>query len=646
MKSRASIGLVLAMLLSACGGGGGADAGRGPGGAAAPAFTVGGIVSGLNGSTLVISNNGTDTLTLTSAGAFAFATALPEAATYDVGVVSQPSNPAQVCTVANGSGRINGGNVTDVQITCVGPLALLSAAPADGEPGVARTIQPQLRFSAALDAATAVAGSFDLRSAAGTQATSPVANSDLVTLTPSNVLLPLTDYTLTVRTDLRGSGGERLPNPVTVAFTTRDGAWQPEIEPHPAFASTAGSAVEPQIAFDANGHALLVWVQTSGARHLLWSSVHQPGTGWSPPVRVDRNVGDFFVAGPRIGFDGNGNAVAIWLQAQQGVNDLDVWASRHDPASGWGAPMRIDAGAGVADFPDLAAHPSGDAIAVWVKRDASAHDIWSSRFSAAGGWSPAHLLEAEPGPAGEPRVAFDAAGNAIAVWAQSEGLLHRPIWGRRYVAGSGWGAPLKLSTAINGVGGSPQIAVGADGDAVAIWGWRDGTTRDIEASRYSGSGGGWDTPVRVNTTGTRNTELPQIALGRDGSALAVWTQFEPVGGGAEPTVFANRYEPASGWSASAQISRPLQGGIAPRVAIDRSGHALAAWTELDLTLGSSGYAIWSNRYTQGAGWSAAQRIGATGSFVNSFHLNLAVDASGSAFAVWPRGGRVYANRFE
>ncbi len=80
-------------------------------------------MSGLSGSALMISNNGADTLTLTNAGAFTFATALPEAATYDVGIVSQPSNPARVCTVANGSGRISGGNVTDVQITCVGPLA-------------------------------------------------------------------------------------------------------------------------------------------------------------------------------------------------------------------------------------------------------------------------------------------------------------------------------------------------------------------------------------------------------------------------------------------------------------------------------------------------------------------------------------------
>jgi len=89
--------------------------------AAAPTFTVGGNVSGLGGSGLVLSlNSGAQTLPVAANGAFAFPTALANGATYAVTVGSQPSTPTQICTVANGSGTIAGANVTNVTVTCVG----------------------------------------------------------------------------------------------------------------------------------------------------------------------------------------------------------------------------------------------------------------------------------------------------------------------------------------------------------------------------------------------------------------------------------------------------------------------------------------------------------------------------------------------
>ena len=39
--------------------------------------------------------------------------------TYEVRVKTQPTNPPQVCTVANGAGTIGSANVTDVTVTCV-----------------------------------------------------------------------------------------------------------------------------------------------------------------------------------------------------------------------------------------------------------------------------------------------------------------------------------------------------------------------------------------------------------------------------------------------------------------------------------------------------------------------------------------------
>ena len=79
-------------------------------------YSVGGTVSGLSG-TMVLQNNGTDDLTVTTNGAFSFNTALANGTAYSVTVLSQPL--VQTCTVTNGSGVIDASDVTNVQITCV-----------------------------------------------------------------------------------------------------------------------------------------------------------------------------------------------------------------------------------------------------------------------------------------------------------------------------------------------------------------------------------------------------------------------------------------------------------------------------------------------------------------------------------------------
>ena len=82
-------------------------------------YTVGGTVSGLAGSGLVLQNNGGDDRSLSANGAFSFPTPLSDAAAYAVTIKTQPTNPSQVCFVSNGSGTINGAPVGDVYVNCV-----------------------------------------------------------------------------------------------------------------------------------------------------------------------------------------------------------------------------------------------------------------------------------------------------------------------------------------------------------------------------------------------------------------------------------------------------------------------------------------------------------------------------------------------
>lgn len=84
-------------------------------------FTVGGKVSGLTGSGLVLQNNGADNKTVTENGSFTFDTALKDGALYSVTVYQQPSSPAQSCSISEGSGAVEGENVTSVTVTCYPP---------------------------------------------------------------------------------------------------------------------------------------------------------------------------------------------------------------------------------------------------------------------------------------------------------------------------------------------------------------------------------------------------------------------------------------------------------------------------------------------------------------------------------------------
>ncbi len=89
-------------------------------------FTVGGSISGLiTGyvSDVVLEINGGDTLAVVSDGGFVFPTPLTMGASYTVAVTTQPSVPAQHCTVSHGSGIVLGDDITNVSITCAAPAS-------------------------------------------------------------------------------------------------------------------------------------------------------------------------------------------------------------------------------------------------------------------------------------------------------------------------------------------------------------------------------------------------------------------------------------------------------------------------------------------------------------------------------------------
>jgi 6-phosphogluconolactonase (cycloisomerase 2 family) len=89
--------------------------------ACGPKYTVGGTLTGLGGSGLVLQDNAGDDLSIDANGSFAFSTGIAKGGAYAVTVAAQPTNPAQQCVVHNGTGTIDKAAVTHVIVSCSQP---------------------------------------------------------------------------------------------------------------------------------------------------------------------------------------------------------------------------------------------------------------------------------------------------------------------------------------------------------------------------------------------------------------------------------------------------------------------------------------------------------------------------------------------
>lgn len=114
--SRLSFPVLLLLGLTACGGGSGGSSSTPP--MADSAYMIGGMVTGLTGSGLVLQNNAAGDLAVTAAGPFSFAAALAKGAAYAVTVKTQPSSPTQNCVVYNGSGTAGSAIDGNLEVIC------------------------------------------------------------------------------------------------------------------------------------------------------------------------------------------------------------------------------------------------------------------------------------------------------------------------------------------------------------------------------------------------------------------------------------------------------------------------------------------------------------------------------------------------
>ena len=352
-----------------------------------------------------------------------------------------------------------------------------------------------------------------------------------------------------------------------------------------------GDALNVELATDGDGNSIALWQQHDGTRYNIWSNRYVAGTGWDTPELVETdNAGS--ATFPVIAFDHSGNAFAVWQQ-NDGIRN-NIWSNSYLQGVGWGAAELIETDdTGSAAYPRIAIDANGNALAVWQQNHEVGgniiNSIWSNRYTSGVGWGSAELIESEDiYDTQGPRIGLDANGNALAVWYQRDGSRHYNIWSNRYTAGVGWGTAELIDTDDAHLSYNPQVSIDINGDALAVWWQFDAFGQgNIWANRYT-SGAGWGTPELIETDNSGSASDPQVSIGANGNALAVWYQND---GNNVASIWSNRYVSGVGWGNSELIETNDAGSaVGPQVDIDTNGNALAVWYQFDGTRNN----IWSN----------------------------------------------------
>ena len=255
-----------------------------------------------------------------------------------------------------------------------------------------------------------------------------------------------------------------------------------------------------------------------------------------------------------------------------------------------------------------------------------------------GAFQPSELVS---NPSGElilalgipPAPVMDAAGNGLAVWAQSKyGESAQSIWGRAYTAGQGWGSTFEIDQA-DTFCIQPTVAMNSAGDAVVAWvqDLSDDAAPDrrIYARRYSG-GELQGTAQAIDFDPSKAVAGSiAAAVTETGEYHVVWS-VRPDAAPALTYVYAAVAEEGSGFvGAEDPLSTDWDYVIGPVLGFDDGGNGFAAWS--GNKAGAS--AIYVRRYGHNTAWGAELGIIDSAGASLDFPA-LAVAPGGNALVSW------------
>ena len=314
------------------------------------------------------------------------------------------------------------------------------------------------------------------------------------------------------------------PTRLAISYRPAGGRCQPRT----VVSAKGDSVFYPAVALDGRGGVLAVWaVYLGSGAYRIEAAARAPRGSWGR-----RRIVSTSTRAPVLAVNQGGDAVVVWLQscasvasaapcAGGGPESAVVRVSTRSARGVW-SPARTLYALGVdASAPQVAVNASGTTIVLW------------ETFAQRQGASPARGLEFAIGSAtgrfGRPRPLFTGfpdgpadlavapTGEAVAVWVSFDQIYaaaRRPrgTFAAPTVIGSGFG---------------PRVGLDARGNALAVWTRSSDLKLFLHAVRRA-AGGMFDTGVDLAPAGmdcTRhrgcNPEL-DVAVGANGNAVAIW----------------------------------------------------------------------------------------------------------------------------
>lgn len=279
-------------------------------------------------------------------------------------------------------------------------------------------------------------------------------------------------------------------------------------------------------------------------------------------------------------------------------------------------------------LPKIATDANGNALAVWAGNDSN---LWSNRYNKDTGWENAQLIPIKPHAFHQQpfplEIAFDNNGNALAVWTYySEGGTDN-VWSNQYSKDTGWATAQFIVTSHRSTNDF-NVAFATDGNAIAVWSQNNGTSISIWSNRYN-KDNRWETAQLIQTDISGVNSFPQIAIDTNGNAMAVWSHNN----GTSISIWSNRYNKDTGWETARLFDTDINAknalSLRPQIAMDANGNTLAVWSQ---TNGGRFY-IFSNQYNDDTGWGTPQKID-NNLIGDALHPQIAFGNNGNALAVW------------
>ncbi len=469
------------------------------------------------------------------------------------------------------------------------PLTVASISPEDGASGVALEAVVEIRFSAALDPATATASSITVSGPDGPLEGALTVTGDVVRFAPAAPLPLLTPVQISIGTALRSSEGGALAQPVEAQYRSRDGVFR---EPQQV---NAGAAAGLFLRGNDAGDLIATWTDlqvTSSVEAMVFDA--ELGT-WSAAQLIE-NDDQLAFTRPVAAMAANGDSIVAWRGGG--------W-TRY--VGGW-SPATV--GAGIL-LPSVALG-SGAALAVSNTMEGASYQLLPN---GANEWSAAQALLA-----GGQVGAIDTVGGGFIAIGTREGEL---VAGQSDPAGA-WSE----FEALGPIQQLQRAQLSTHGEVAAV-AWVDLgdppmggdilTPVTRPAARVFAEGA-WAAPLQL----PEGAELPWISVAAGGQALAVWKLGNAVS--------ASSFSAAEGWTQPAQLAAQSQ--LTPTGAVDGNGNHMALWP--------SSQEIAVHRQVADGEWQALEPLDSQVTVTLWSH----VDRQGRVNLVWQNGSGIWWTRFE